>query len=167
MLQNPARAEQMIEELGAGLRQATAEIRQLVYDLRPPMLDELGLIKALNHMPLAEAPLQLDVIAPDPMPTLSAATEVAVYRIATEAIHNVVKHAQATTCTISFAIEAETLILTIVDDGQGISAGNFTGIGIQSMRERAAELGGTFALQPAEPLGTCIEVRLPWRDNNG
>jgi len=165
--QNPAQAEQMIEELGAGLRQATAEIRQLVYDLRPPMLDELGLIKALNHMPLAEAPLQLDVIASDPMPTLSAATEVAIYRISTEAIHNVVKHTQATTCTINIAIEAETLILTIVDDGQGIPAGSPNGIGTQSMRERAAELGGTFAIQPAEPLGTCIEVRLPWRDDNG
>lgn len=165
--QNPAQAEQMIVELSAGLRQATAEIRQLVYDLRPPMLDELGLIKALNHMPLAEAPLQLDVIAPDPMPTLSAATEVAIYRIATEAIHNVVKHAHATTCTIGIAIEAETLILTIVDDGQGIPAVNPNGVGTQSMRERAAELGGTFAIQPAEPLGTCIEVRLPWRDDNG
>ena len=165
--QNPAQAEQMIAELSTGLRQATAEIRQLVYDLRPPMLDELGLIRALNHMPLADAPLQLDVIAPDPMPTLSAATEVAIYRIATEAIHNVVKHAHATTCTISIAIEAETLILTIVDDGQGISAGNPNGIGTQSMSNRAAELGGTFTIQPAEPLGTCIEVRLPWRDKNG
>lgn len=164
---DPAHAEEMIVELNAGLRQATAEIRQLIYDLRPPMLDELGLIKALNHMPLAGAPLQLDIVAPDPMPTLSAATEVAIYRIATEAIHNVVKHAQATTCTINIAIEAETLILTIVDDGQGISASNPNGIGTQSMRERAAELGGTFAIQPAQPLGTCIEVRLPWRDDNG
>ena len=167
MLQNQAQAEQMIEELSAGLRQATAEIRQLVYDMRPPMLDELGLINTLNHMPLAEAPLQLEVIAPDPMPTLSAAMEVAIYRIATEAIHNVVKHAQATTCTVRIAIEAETLTLTIVDDGQGISAGNPNGIGTQSMVERATELGGTFAIQPAEPHGTCIEVRLPWRDENG
>lgn len=165
--QNPDQAEQMIVELSAGLRQATAEIRQLIYDLRPPMLDELGLIKALNSMPLAEAPLQLDVVAPDPMPTLSAATEVAIYRIATEAIHNVVKHAHATTCTISIAIETETLTLTIVDDGQGILVDNPNGIGTQSMRERAAELGGTFAIQPAKPLGTCIEVRLPWRDDNG
>lgn len=167
ILQKPAQAEQMIVELSAGLRQATAEIRQLVYNLRPPMLDELGLIKALNHMPLAEAPLQLNVVAPDLMPTLSAATEVAIYRIATEAIHNVVKHAQATTCTISIAIEAETLTLTIADDGQGISGGNPNGIGTQSMRERAAELGGTFTIQPAEPPGTCIEVRLPWRNDNG
>lgn len=165
--QKPAQAEQMIVELGAELRQATADIRRLVYDLRPPLLDELGLIKALNNVRLAGGSLQLDVMAPDPMPTLSAATEVAIYRIAIEAIHNVVKHAQATTCTIRIAIEAETLILTIVDDGQGLPAGNPNGIGTQSMRERAAELGGTFAIQPAEPVGTCLEVRLPWRDENG
>lgn len=165
--QDPAQADQRIVELSAGLRDATAEIRQLVYDLRPPMLDELGLIKALNHMPLADIALQLDIIAPDPMPPLSAATEVAIYRIATEAVHNVVKHAHATTCTISLAIEAETLILNITDDGQGLPTRNPNGIGTQSMRDRAAELGGDFAIQPAEPRGTCIEVRLPWRDDNG
>jgi two-component system NarL family sensor kinase len=165
--QNPAQAEQMIVELSADLRQATAEIRQLVYDLRPPMLDELGLIKALSHMRLAGASLELDVIAPDPMPTLSAATEVAIYRIATEAIHNVVKHAHATTCTISITVDAETLTLTITDDGHGMSASHRNGIGTESMRERAAELGGTCSVQPAEPLGTRIEVRLPWRDDNG
>lgn len=167
MLQNPAQVEQMIVELSAGLRQATAEIRQLVYDLRPPMLDELGLIAALNHVRLAGPSLQLDIIAPDPMPTLSAATEVAIYRIATEAIHNVVKHAHATICTICITVEAETLTLTITDDGHGLPTRHPNGIGTQSMRERAAELGGTFAIQPAEPLGTRIEVRLPWRDDNG
>jgi signal transduction histidine kinase len=157
----------MIVELSTDLQQATAEIRQLVYDLRPPMLDELGLIKALSHMRLAGASLQLDVIAPDPLPTLSAAMEVAIYRIATEAMHNVVKHANATTCTISITVDTKTLTLTITDDGYGISAVNRNGIGTQSMRERAAELGGTFAVQPAEPLGTRIEVRLPWSDDNG
>ena len=167
MLQDPANAEQMIVELSTDLRQATAEIRQLVYDLRPPMLDELGLIKALSHMRLAGAGLQLDVIAPDPMPTLSAAMEVAIYRIASEAIHNVVKHAQATTCTIRITVDPATLTLRITDDGHGISAIHHNGIGTQSMRDRAAELGGTFAIQPAGQLGTKIEVRLPWSDDNG
>ena len=164
MLQDPTMAEQMIEELNMDLRQATAEIRQLVYDLRPPMLDELGLIKALSHMRLAGAPLQLDVIAPEPMPRLPAATEVAIYRIASEAVHNVIKHAQATTCTIGIATNTKTLTLTITDDGRGISNVHSNGIGTQSMRERAAELGGTFAVEPNEPSGTRIEVGLPWRD---
>ena len=118
-------------------------------------------------MRLAETSLQLEVSAPDPMPVLSAATEVAVYRIVTEAIHNIIKHTQATTCTTTLPSEAAHLILTIADDGQGIAANQLSGIGIQSMRERAAELGGTFVIQPAEPAGTCIEVRLPWRNEDG
>jgi signal transduction histidine kinase len=162
MTQNPAQAEPLITELSADLRQATAVIRQLVYDLRPPLLDELGLIEAIKNVRLTEeTSLPLNVIAPEPMPVLSAATEVAVYRIVTEAVHNVSKHAQATTCTITLTFEAAHLILTIADDGQGIAANQLRGIGIQSMRDRAAELGGTFVIQPAEPTGTCIEVRLP------
>lgn len=167
MSQDLQKAEKMIVELGADLRDATAEIRQLVYDLRPPMLDELGLIKALSNMRLTVSSLRLEVAAPDPMPELSAATEVAIYRIATEAVHNVVRHANATNCTIGITIDADTLILTITDDGQGIPAGHQSGIGTQSMRERAAELGGTFSVRPAEPSGTRIKVRLPWRDDNG
>jgi len=167
MSQNPEKAEKMIAELGTDLREATAEIRRLVYDLRPPMLDELGLIKALSNMKLTGSSLRLEVAAPDPMPELSAATEVAIYRIATEAVHNVVKHADAATCTIGITIDTDTLTLTITDDGQGIPAGHQSGIGTQSMRERAAELGGTFSVRPAEPNGTRIKVRLPWRDDNG
>jgi signal transduction histidine kinase len=116
---------------------------------------------------LTASSLRLEVAAPDPMPELSAATEVAIYRIATEAVHNVVRHADATTCTIGITIETETLTLTITDDGQGIPASHHNGIGTQSMRERAAELGGTLAVQSADPHGTSIEVRLPWRDDNG
>ena len=167
LTQNPAQAEPIIAELSTDLRQATAVIRQLVYDLRPSLLDELGLIEAIKNVHLAETPLQLDVIAPDPMPLLSAATEVAVYRIVTEAIHNIVKHTKATTCTITLTFGTENMILTILDNGQGIATNHLSGIGIQSMRERAAELGGTFAIQPAESVGTCIEVRLPWRNENG
>jgi signal transduction histidine kinase len=167
MSQDPQEAENMIAELGTDLREATAEIRQLVYDLRPPMLDELGLIKALSNMRLTASSLRLEVAAPDPMPELSAATEVAIYRIATEAVHNVIRHANATTCTIGITIDTDTLTLTITDDGQGIPASHHNGIGTQSMRERAAELGGTFSVRAADPNGTRIEVRLPWRDDNG
>jgi signal transduction histidine kinase len=167
MTQNPKQAEQMGIELSADLRNATAEIRQLVYDLRPPMLDELGLIKSLSNMRLTSSSLQLEVLAPDAMPELSAAMEVAIYRIATEAVHNVVRHADATICTIGITINTETLTLTITDNGQGIPAEHLNGIGTQSMRERAVELGGTLAVQSVDPNGTRIEVHLPWRDDNG
>ena len=101
------------------------------------------------------------------MPPLSAAVEVALYRIAREAVHNAVKHAQATSCTVAIAIEADSLTLTITDDGQGVPADYANGIGIQSMRERAAELGGDFAIQSVKPHGACIEARLPCRGHHG
>jgi len=161
MQQNPPEAEKMIEELGEDMRQATAEIRRLVYDLRPPMLDDLGLVAAIRHIKLPGSSLRLEVTAPEPMPPLPAATEVAVYRIAGEAIHNVVKHAQATCCTVAIDVEAQTLVLRVSDDGRSLAANHTSGIGLQSMQERAAELGGTFSIHAEEEGGTCVEVRLP------
>jgi two-component system NarL family sensor kinase len=161
MEQNPAEAHKMIEELSGDMREATGEIRRLVYDLRPPMLDDLGLVAAIKHIKLPPSSLRLEVTAPDPMPPLPAATEVAVYRIASEAIHNVVKHAQATCCTVTIDVQEMALILSVCDDGQGQAADYAGGIGVQSMQERAAELGGTFAIQAYKDDGTCVEVRLP------
>jgi signal transduction histidine kinase len=159
--QNPSEAEKLIQELSEDMRQATAEIRSLVYELRPPMLDDLGLVAAIEHIKLPAPSFRLEVIAPKPMPALPAATEVAVYRIASEAIHNVVKHAQATCCLAAIEVEASALILRVSDDGQGPAASYTGGIGLQSMQERAAELGGTFSIQANEDNGTCLEVRLP------
>jgi two-component system NarL family sensor kinase len=158
---HPDEAEQLIDELQDDVGTATADIRRLVYDLRPPMLDELGLAGALRNFKLGDSPLQLDVVAPEPMPRLSAAVEVAVYRIAGEAIHNVIKHAGATTCVVDIQVDTETLTLRVTDDGDYLSADQTTGVGLQSMQERAAELGGTFSIQPIQTSGTCIAVYLP------
>jgi two-component system NarL family sensor kinase len=158
---NPDQAEHLIDELRDDVRAATAEIRRLVYDLRPPMLDELGLIAAIKNFKLAGSTTHLEAIAPEPMPRLSAAVEVAIYRIASEAIHNVVKHAQATTCVVEVQVETGYLTLSVTDDGRHSYAGDIAGIGLQSMRERAAELGGTFSIQPAKAGGTRLVVHLP------
>jgi signal transduction histidine kinase len=162
LAQDPTTANQIIQELRGDLRQATADIRQLVYDLRPPLLDELGLIAAIKNMRLAHDRLNLTINAPEPLPTLPAASEVAIYRITSEALHNIVKHTEASRCTVDLTIKAPTLTLIITDDGQGVSPEQVSGIGIQSMRERAAELGGTFIIQPITPSGTQITVQLPW-----
>ncbi len=158
---HPDEAEQLIDELRDDVSGATADIRRLVYELRPPMLDELGLVAAIQNFKLGDSPAQLEVFAPEPMPQLSAAVEVAVYRIAGEAIHNVVKHAGATTCVVEIVVEADRLTLSVADDGRYLPAGQPAGIGLQSMQERAAELGGTFSIQPAEVGGACIIVHLP------
>jgi signal transduction histidine kinase len=159
--ENPADAEQLIEELQADVSAATADIRRLVYELRPPMLDELGLVIALRNFKLGDSQTRLEVIAPEPMPRLSAAVEVAVYRIAGEAIHNVVKHAGATLCVVKIEVETGQLTLTVTDNGRYSPTDHTTGIGLESMQERAAELGGAFSIQPASSGGTCITVHLP------
>ncbi len=158
---HPDEAEQLIDELRDDVSGATADIRRLVYELRPPMLDELGLVVAIRSFKLGESPTQLEVLAPEPMPRLSAAVEVAVYRIASEAIHNVVKHAGATICVVEIEIEPDQLILSVSDNGHYLPADQPSGVGLQSMQERAAELGGSFSIQPAKAGGANIVVRLP------
>lgn len=156
-----AQAKEIINELSRDLRQAMGDIRSLVYDLRPPLLDDMGLVGAIKSLDLAEAPIRLAVRAPEPMPSLSAAVEVAVFRIAKEALQNARLHGKAETCVISISVESGQLDLTIIDDGRGLSAGFTPGIGLASMNERAAELGGTFVIQAHQGVGTRIQVNLP------
>ncbi len=158
---DPREATRIVEDVIDDVQNATAEIRRLVYDLRPPLLDELGLVAALQNLSRGDPTPNLHIIAPTPMPVLPAAVEVAVYRIAGEAFHNVLKHANATTCTIHLDVREDEVRLDITDDGQGLPDGAMHGMGLHSMQERAAELGGSFAVRPVAPHGTHIEVRLP------
>jgi signal transduction histidine kinase len=156
-----AQAKEIINELSRDLRQAMGDIRSLVYDLRPPLLDEMGLVGAIQSLDLAESPIRLAVRAPEPMPSLSAAVEVAVFRITKEALQNARLHGEANTCEVSILVESGQLELTIIDDGRGLSAGFTAGIGLASMNERAAELGGTFVIEALQGAGTRIKVNLP------
>jgi signal transduction histidine kinase len=159
--QRPAEAEALVEELRMDLRVATEEIRRLVYELRPPLLDDLGLLGALGHLgaTLPEVTFTLD--APAILPPLAAATEVAVYRIAAEAVHNVAKHAQARHCAIHLVLDNRDLTLTISDDGVGMPADRIAGIGLVSMRERAAELGGHVRITARPGGGTDVSAQIP------
>jgi len=168
ILQDPQQAETIADDLREDLRQATTEIRQLVYDLRPPMLDELGLVGAIKSFRLPETIVNFEVRVAEPLPKLSAAVEVAVYRVASEAIHNVIKHAQAATrCEVSLEVSNQQLTLSVKDNGQSLPAQINSGVGFQSMKERVAELGGTLSIQSAEAGGTCVLARLPIANNNG
>ncbi len=152
---SPDEAERLLDELRGDVRVATADVRRLVYDLRPPMLDEFGLVGALRHVELTSDGLTRSVDAPEPFPPLPAALEVALYRIATEALHNIVRHAQATHCTIGLVVYAASVTLTVTDNGCGLPANYLAGVGHHSMRERAAELGGsvTIAVTPGGGMG--------------
>src|SRR5207249_2133825 len=94
------------------------------------------------------------------LPALPAAVEVAVYRIAQEALANVVRHAHATRCAVRLGVNGG-VDLTIADDGTGLSPNGGAGVGLISMRERAAELGGTCTIGPGPTGGTEVRVFLP------
>jgi signal transduction histidine kinase len=161
---DPAAADELVVELREELRSAIADIRRLVYDLRPPALDDLGLLEALRR--LAErygsegGQLRALVEAPEALPDLPAAVEVAVYRITQEALTNVVRHARARTCVVRLAV-SDDVRLEIVDDGDGIAAQRSAGVGLSSMQERASELGGSCVVQSVPRGGTQVLVRLP------
>ena len=158
---DPAAAEALIDSLRDDVRAATADIRRLVYDLRPPLLDEHGLLGAIRHLSGTLDGVTLTIDAPAGLPPLPAAVEVAVYRIAAEAVQNVAKHAGANTCAIQIALGEAALTLRIMDDGAGLPADYAAGVGFISMRERAAELGGHVTVEPAAGGGTCVLATIP------
>ena len=158
---DPAAAEALIDSLRDDVRAATADIRRLVYDLRPPLLDEHGLLGAIRHLSGTLDGVTLTIDAPAGLPPLPAAVEVAVYRIAAEAVQNVAKHAGANTCTIQITLGEAALTLRIMDDGAGLPADHSAGVGFISMRERAAELGGHVTVEPAAGGGTCVLATIP------
>lgn len=163
---NPTAAEQLLQQLRTGTQTAVSEVRRLAYDLRPPALDQLGLAHALRMQAANLAHeteshrMQVTVQAPAKLTGLPAAVEVAAYRIALEAIINAARHAHAHACTVRLALNGG-LELEVSDDGDGLPAHYRAGVGITSMHERAAELGGTCAVEPAPGGGTTVRARLP------
>ncbi|HVM14230.1 MAG TPA: histidine kinase, partial [Egibacteraceae bacterium] len=138
------RVSGLLAELCADTQQAIADVRRLVYDLRPPALDELGLVPAIRQHAAtldgagagpADAGLSVRVEAPDDLGPLPAAVEVAVYWIAVEALTNVVRHADARTCCVRIS-RAPEVELEVSDDGRGLPRAWRAGVGLSSMRER-------------------------------
>jgi signal transduction histidine kinase len=160
-------ADLLLQELAGHTQAAIADIRRVVYALRPPALDDLGLVPALREQAAnySQAGLQITIDAPDRLPPLPAAVEVAAYRIMQEALTNVVRHARARTCTVHLALN-DSLDVEIRDDGVGLPVDTRAGVGLTSMRERTAELGGTCLIEPAPGRGTRIHARLPLHDEN-
>jgi signal transduction histidine kinase len=162
--QDPQASVNMLKELKGQVKGALAEIRRLVYNLRPPVLDEFGLVSAIReHIAPYTGPNGMQILydVTEPMPPLPAAVEVAAYRIILAAFTNVVQHAQAQSCRIEIKVDGDWLSLQIEDDGQGISSSARSGVGLASMRERAAELGGEFGIEKKPTGGTGVRARLP------
>ncbi len=143
---------------------ALADVRRLVHDLRPPALDDLGLVGAVRQQ--AERVLAPrvapEVVAGPGTADLPAAVEVAAYRIASEALANVAKHASARSCRVELERAAGgALVVTVADDGRGIAPGAPAGVGLVSLRERAAELGGRCTVECPATGGTVVRAELP------
>jgi signal transduction histidine kinase len=165
-----AAADVEMLDLQAEIRSAIADIRRLVYALRPPTLDELGLVGAIRQYAAqydlpgtqseSDGCLRVAVEAPEHLTALPAAVEVAAYRIVQEALTNVARHAHARTCTVRLAI-TDAFQLEISDDGVGFQLESGAGVGLLSMRERAAEAGGSCLVESTPGLGTRILVHLP------
>nr|QLK01548.1 GAF domain-containing sensor histidine kinase [Micromonospora carbonacea] len=157
------RLTQILDGLADDLRTCTGEVRQLVDELRPAALDR-GLESALRaECQRFDGPnLTVRLRIEDALPRLPAAVEVAAYRIVGEALANVARHARAHSCEVVVR-RGRTLVIEVSDDGVGIAGPRPGGVGLDSMRERAAELGGECEVTGREPGGTLIRVRLPCR----
>ncbi|HXQ33812.1 MAG TPA: sensor histidine kinase, partial [Anaerolineales bacterium] len=165
---NPEASVELLKQLKGQVKGSVAEIRRLVYALRPPVLDEFGLVTAIReHVAPYTGPNGLEITfdVTDPMPPLPAAVEVAAYRIALEAFTNIVNHAQANACHITLRVEGNSLLLEISDNGKGLHSNNHAGVGFASMRERAAELGGEFVVENNPSGGTMVRAKLPITNN--
>lgn len=161
---DPQATKDVLAGVNQDIRATIDDIRRLVYDLRPPALDDLGLLGALRECAgRLDTPdhLVIHVAATEDLPALPAAVEVAAYRIGSEAVTNVVRHADARRCEVLLRI-GEDLQLSVIDDGVGLASDWRPGVGTQSMTERAAELGGHLTLTSGPGgRGTQVQTRLP------
>jgi signal transduction histidine kinase len=160
---NPEKAQALLNSLKIQAQEAMLDVRRLVYDLRPPALDDLGLVGALEQSASRNATgaLRFDLDVPETLPELPAAVESAAYRIAQEAMTNVVRHARATLCSVHLICTDAQLIVEIRDNGHGLSRGHPSGVGLQSMKERTTELNGQFLIESLPDGGTLVQARLP------
>ena len=169
LVKDPASALPLLEQVMTQNQSTVEEVRRLVYGLRPPALDELGLVAAIRDYIAGmdgKSTLQIEITEPpEGLPPLSAAVEVAAYRIALEALTNVIRHAQAKRCVLRFSIDqkdaGQALQVEIQDDGVGLPSTHQAGVGTRSMRERAEELGGTCVIESVIGNGTRVCVKIP------
>ncbi|MDN4160069.1 sensor histidine kinase [Nocardioides abyssi] len=173
---DPDGARDQIAATSALVQDVVADVRRLVHDLRPPALDDRGLVGALRQQADA-APVATEVrteVLDQPLGgqsdepggglgPLPAAVEVAAYRIAGEALTNVVRHARASRCCVRLVRTDRELIIEVADDGVGVPPDVQSGVGLVSLRERAAELGGTSEITCPPGGGTVVRATLPLR----
>ncbi len=148
---------------------AIGEMRLLIYELRPPMLEQYGFCEAVTRRVQAveeRSGLQVHLNLPAAC-SLPKALEEPLYRITQEALNNVIKHAGATQVQLQLTCEPDTIQLEITDNGRGFDpqAVNHGGVGLKTMQERAELLRGTFVIRSAAQQGTTVQVRIPSKND--
>jgi len=158
-------AFEKFEELRQLQREALTEMRSLLFELRPASLERDGLVQALRtHAAALESRVGLSILLEVDLPDrLPLDLEEALYRIAQESLHNVVKHAAASQVRITLERRGDEACLVIEDDGQGFDDGGVSEaqLGLAGMRARSGRLGGTVDIRSARGVGTTVEVRIP------
>lgn len=159
---SPDDAEALIDELKKQTAETIQDVRRLVYDLRPPQLDQFGLVGAIKNLVHVNTPnnLEIKLVIPKDIPHLNAALEVAIFRTVQEGITNILNHAQAKSALIEIFQKQEKLIINIVDDGIGLPENIEPGIGLLSLQERADELDGQFKIIPSNR-GLHLQIYFP------
>ena len=161
---------QLFKRLEDELARHTVEVRRLIENLTPAALEQLGLPGAVRRAVSAFGhgahPLLVEVTTagvPEHPGQLPAAVEIAAYHISIEAVANAARHAHASVCRVHLALSERELTVEVVDDGRGLPSGEavIRGVGLNSMQERATELGGVLLLDASPHSGVCIIARLP------
>jgi len=158
---NSESAIQKLIGIKSELKNSIEDIRQLARNLRPPALDDLGLIESIQEflvMQVRAKGLRGHVNIPEDILPLSAALEVAIYRIVTEAVTNAVKYSKASLISVSLEHNNQVLELKIIDDGIGLPSDFKRGVGLITMQERAEELGGQLFLESYPNRGTTVRA---------
>lgn len=161
---DPGHADELLKGIRRDATTAIAEIRRLVYAMRPPALDELGLVPALRQQiasvrTVVGQPMQVTVEAPANLPKLSAAVEVAAYRIATEAVTNAARHSGTDVASVRLQLVEGRFTIEVRDPG-GTPTPWVPGVGLSSMHERAKEVGGTLDVERDDE-GSLVRASLP------
>ena len=150
------------------VRESLEELRQIGRRLRPEALDHLGLRSALTALTTElgrQSGIRFERRIPAELPALSSEEEVVLYRIAQEALTNVLRHADATSAVLDLSLDGGALSLTVADDGHGFESRNGTSTaGIRGMRERAVMIGARLEIRSARGSGTTVRVSLPADD---
>jgi two-component system sensor histidine kinase UhpB len=155
-----------LDEARETVRHALEEVRRIAQELRPALLEHLGLVSALSELSRTfsdQSGIAVDQRFASDLPALSDETELAVYRITQESLTNVARHLGATTVLLALEQGTDSVVLRVVDDGRGIageSAANGTG-GLRGMRERALLVGGSLAVKAGRDGGVEIRLEVP------